>query len=89
MVAHRGVSIQTHLDTTRRLVSRWRRMELDAWKHVLDAGDRAPRLATAHLGGAGPVDVGSALEWGAGSFFPDEARNALQSFCPEEVETHN
>ena len=27
MVAHRGVSIQTHLDTTRRLVSRWRRME--------------------------------------------------------------
>ena len=47
------------------------------WKHVLDAGERAPRLATAPLEGAGPFDVGSALEWGAGSFFPDQARCTL------------
>ena len=39
-VAHKGVSIVGHLDTTRGLVARWRRMELDAWKHILDTRDR-------------------------------------------------
>jgi len=39
-VAHKGVSIVTHLDTTRGLVARWRRMELDAWKQILNARSR-------------------------------------------------
>jgi len=39
-VAHKGVSIVSHLDTTRGLVARWRRMELDAWKQILATRER-------------------------------------------------